>query len=143
MMPLGKKGTPVGSSDLDGYRGLNLLPILRNLYARVIDARIRRVYSMPVAQRAFQHGCSPVEHPLTLHLLIERVKQLGKALWVCFVDLRKAFPSVERELLWNRLADSGITWLCWRALRALYQSTKACARGCNAFSAPFDISRGI
>ena len=71
------------------------------------------------------------------------MRQLGKALWVCFVDLRKAFPSVERELLWNRLAESGITWLCWRALRALYKTTQACARGCNSFSAPFDISRGI
>jgi len=141
--PMAKKGVPPGSTDLDGFRGLNLLPILRNLYARVLDARIRSVYRMPAAQRAFQHGCSPVEHPLTLHLLVERLRELGRTLWVCFVDLRKAFPSVERELLWRALAERGVTWQCWKALRALYSGTLACARGNGGFSQPFSISRGV
>jgi hypothetical protein len=61
-----------------------------------------------------------------IHATCSPLNQGGKggALAACFVDFSKAFDSVNRDLLWKRLADLGIrgTFLC--ALKDLYSQCR-------------------
>ena len=51
-----------------------------------------------------------------------------KETFVCFVDARKAFDRVDRDLLWFQLIYMGISSTLWNALRYLYKGVKACVR---------------
>ena len=46
------------------------------------------------------------------------------ALFVCFVDFKKAFDSVIRILLWKRLASLGINGKMLEVIKEIYRETK-------------------
>ena len=67
---------------------------------------------------------------------------LGRPLFVAFVDVRRAFPSVRRELLWHKLHKLGASEALIRALMALYDDTCATVRCTDGLSQIFDFELG-
>jgi hypothetical protein len=55
-----------------------------------------------------------------LRTLIEQSKAKKKPLYCCFVDLKKAFDIVPREVLWQVLAGLGVKGRFLRCLQAMY-----------------------
>lgn len=47
-------------------------------------------------------------------------KRRRKRLYCCFVDLAKAYDSVPRDLLWQRLHDVGVRGRLLHTIKALY-----------------------
>jgi hypothetical protein len=74
--------------------------------------------------------------------IVERELQERSELFVCFVDIRKAFPRVRRELLWERMLQAGCPEYLVRAVMAIYDCTKATARTPVGFSPTFLIQQG-
>ena len=73
-------------------------------------------------------------------------KSKGK-LYVAFVDFRKAYDSVNRNILWDVLQKAGAGGKMLRALRATYSSVVASVRveaGCTTeeFSCPVGLKQG-
>ena len=52
----------------------------------------------------------------------------GTKLYVAFIDFKKAFDSVNRNILWNIFRTNGIQGKRMDILKAVYASVKACAR---------------
>ena len=76
--------------------------------------------------------------------LIERAKRAGSPLYVCFVDFRKAFDTINRRLLWCKLRAKGVSENIVRALEALYANMEACVDGgYEGFSAVFSELFGV
>ena len=60
-------------------------------------------------------------HPLfALQHIIDRSKQLKTPLYCCFLDLKAAYDSVDRNLLWDVLQRLGIHCLMLSAIQSLY-----------------------
>ena len=50
-----------------------------------------------------------MDHPITLRVIMERSRLLGKTLYCFFVDFRKTFNIVPRSEFWNRILEIGMS----------------------------------
>ena len=55
-------------------------------------------------------------------------RQKDIPLYMCFIDLRKAYDSVNRELLWQAMREYGISGKIVRIMNSLYENTRAKVR---------------
>ncbi|KAL6482070.1 hypothetical protein MHYP_G00101500 [Metynnis hypsauchen] len=62
---------------------------------------------------------------------------------MCFVDLKKAYDRVPRDILWEVLQEYGVPGLLLRAVRSLYSRSESCVRILNIKSDPFNVSVGL
>jgi len=64
----------------------------------------------------------------TLRQLAEKYEEFGKALFVCYIDFRKAFDSVWRKGLWKTMRHYGFPEKIVRILEDLYKDTYSAVR---------------
>jgi len=58
--------------------------------------------------------------------LTEQAKFQKKKLYTCFMDFKKAFDTVPRDLLWQVLDGLGISGRILECLRSMYRQDQAC-----------------
>ena len=75
-------------------------------------------------QIGFQKGSRTSDHILTLKTLIDKSFRSSKRLYACFVDLRKAFDTVNREALLFKLAKCGFNGNFYSILKDMYKEVK-------------------
>ena len=76
---------------------------------------------------------------LSLYPMAEAARWQRRRLYVTYVDVRKAFPSARRELLWQVFSQRGVTDELVRVIWALYHVAQASVRGSESFGLPFPI----
>ena len=122
---LHKKGN---QSDLNNYRGISLTSNIGKLYVRMINARLSQTAEarnwIPEAQAAFRKGRCAEDHLFVLSSLINDTKLSRTPMSVAFVDIRKAYDSVDRTLLWQRLERMGVGHNFLTILKSLYRNTR-------------------
>ena len=108
----------------DNYRPITMLPILYKLFARILDSRIKfsleKVQS--VDQAGFRKGFGCEDHLFTIVQIIEKMTEYNRPLWICAIDFRKAFDSVEHHSIWKALASQGVHGTYISLLQRLYQN---------------------
>ena len=64
--------------------------------------------------------------------VIRRLQELARKkripLYVCFIDLTKAYDSVDRTLLWTVLARFGVPQIMISVIRQIHDGMRACVR---------------
>ena len=138
------KGDPL---DPNNYRCLSVSPVLTKLYAMVLEARLARwaeaSSSRAPTQAGFRRNHRTTDHTFTLHTLISQARAEKRPLYTCFVDFKKAFDSVPRSLLWQRLTEAGIDSPMLAALQSLYASVTAHALSPEGLTNPFPCDLGV
>ena len=85
----------------------------------------------------------------TTHALISITEKIRNALdqnkVACgiFVDLQKAFDTVNREILWDILWDCGVRGKMWRVLRSLFTGFRGRVKAQGSLSPFFEILQGV
>ncbi|KAK6731405.1 hypothetical protein RB195_007711 [Necator americanus] len=102
-----KKGDP---HDIGNYRPICLLSVIYKLFSRVILNRIEKVLDegQPCEQAGFRKGFSTIDHIHTVLKLIEVSREYKMPLCLTFIDLKKAFDSVETEAVVEALDNQGV-----------------------------------
>ena len=76
-------------------------------------------------QIGFVKGKSTSDHIFLLQTLIEKVVKKGKSkMFVAFIDFKKAYDTVNRDLLLNRLKQLGINGIFLKNIASMYEKTK-------------------
>jgi Reverse transcriptase (RNA-dependent DNA polymerase) len=117
-----KKGDP---SQWSNYRPVAMVPLMAKLYTIILNKRLvtwAEAAGVRVpAQTGFRPRHATTHHAFVLQHLIEKYKKRSqKHLFCCFVDLAKAYDSVPRNLLWQRLYDVGVRGRMLHAIKGLY-----------------------
>ncbi|XGW34381.1 hypothetical protein V3C99_018337, partial [Haemonchus contortus] len=101
-----KKGDP---DDIGNYRPICLLSVIYKLFTRVILNRIGRILDegQPCEQAGFRRGFSTIDHIHTVTRLIEVSREYKMPLCLTFIDLKKAFDTVETEAVIEALGNQG------------------------------------
>ena len=67
----------------------------------------------------------------------------GKKLYCAFIDYKKAFDSVNRVYLWQKLMNNNIDVKVFRIIHNLYANAKSCGRIGNSKSTSFSSNIGV
>ena len=96
-------------ADCGNYRGISLLSIAGKIFARIILNRLIAVSeaNLPEAQCGFRPGRSTVDMIFTVRQVQEKCLEQNLDLYSVFIDLTKAFVTVNRETLWDVLTRYG------------------------------------
>ncbi len=95
------------------------------------------------AQNGFRTKRSTIDHIQTMTSIIDTRKGKKKSTFVAFIDLRKAYDSINRNKLWEKLAEVGVNDRMFQAVKSLYSDVKCCVRINGLYSEWFNVSRGL
>ena len=98
-------------SDPDNYRGITLLSCTGKLFTTCLNHRLSSYVDDTILgeeQAGFRKGYSTTDHVFVLHLIIELYKSVHKRVYCVFIDYRKAFDSINRHFLWQKLLSYNI-----------------------------------
>ena len=114
-----KKGDRSNPGD---YRGISLMETLLKLTTCVLANRLQEFVPLSPSQAGFRAGEECMAHVVALLELCKRRKIQGLSTYVVFLDIVKAFDSVDHEALLYKLHQKGIRGRALRFIRALYKS---------------------
>ena len=142
-MPLHKKGS---RTSCDNYRGIALLSVPGKVFAKAILNRLkpRAEQLLRESQCSFRRGRGCADQLFSLRMLMEKAREYHQPIYVCFIDLKKAYDSVHRESLWHILQHSYcLPPKLLSIMRALHEDSTAAVRAYEKLSDKFSVTSGI
>lgn len=91
-IPIYKKGN---KNDPENYRMITLLNSTSKLLTKIMTTRITNSIKMSEEQQGFRPNRSTVDAIFTIRQMIEKSLEYQKPLFLCLVDLKKAFDRVQ------------------------------------------------
>ena len=132
-------------SDCINYRGISLLSVVGKVYARVLLVKLQklaeRVY--PESQCGFRAGRYTIDMIFSFRQLQEKYMEQNMPLFLAFVDLTKAFGTVNREGLYLAHSNIGCHPKLLSLVRCFHQNMKGTVQFDGSLSEPFDICNGV
>ncbi len=77
-------------------------------------------------QVGFEKDFRTTDNLFILRTLTEQARFQKKKLYTCFVDFKKTFNTVPRDLLWQVMEGLGISGRILECLRSMYSQDQAC-----------------
>ena len=131
----------------ENYRGIAVGTLMSRLYASMLEQRLSRYLDgcnlRARGQAGFRRDHRCADHIFTLNSLINRYRTARAPLYCCFVDFRKAYDSVPRALLWQKLTAVGVTDWMLKAIKALYASVPMCVSTNEGLTDTFQCATGV
>lgn len=129
------------------YRIIALESCFLKMLTLLIEGRLREWCEennfLPSTQNGFRPGYRTNNNIHILRTAIDVTRRKKGKLYVAFVDLTNAFPSVDRATLWTKLRSYGISGPIFDCLRAIYPRKKYFVRSNNETSNTFESDIGI
>ena len=142
IVPLPKKGDLTCPSN---YRGISLTSLAAKIYNKMILNRLVPFLD-PILrknQNGFRRGRTTKAQVLSLCRIIEEMRNHNKDVTMCFVDFKKAFDSINRDIMFQILPLYGIPDEIIKAIKVLYTNTKAKVLTTDGETELFDILAGV
>jgi hypothetical protein len=138
VVPVPKKGD---LCDIVNYRPISLTETLRKLFEHAILKFINKsIDSLYLTQGGFRTNHSCNDMIVTLH---EAARQNKKRLHIAFLDIRAAYDSVDRRILWRRCRNRGIPREIVELLKQMFDSNSGQVVVGGRRSRPFKIESGV
>ena len=117
-----KKGS---KSNTLNYRGISLLSCVSKLFTAILNTRLSNYVKEKNIIAMEQLGFMPGNRTSDAHILIHNIIQKychkeNKRIYSCFVDFKKAFDSIPRGVLFQKLKSYGITGKFFNVLKTMY-----------------------
>lgn len=125
------------------YRGISLQCVTAKIFSSVLNNRLM-VYLednelLVDEQNGFRRQRSCLDHIFSLNSVIQN----NNSTFVTFIDLQKAFDTVDRELLQYCLLTHGIDGNFYHTIISLYSNTESCVRLNDKYTDWFRCSVGV
>jgi hypothetical protein len=139
------KGDP---SDPNNYRAINLLDEFYRIYSRLLYKRLAswaaRYNFFSTSQFGFRSGSGTIEAAFSLQTIIRSwIVKSGGPVFRVFIDIKKAFPSVDRVRLVGLLHRLGLPGPMTRAIASTYAFNTCCLKIGSFLSSTFPVNLGV
>ena len=133
---------------LHNYRGISLVlhagKVLLKVVARRLSAYCEAKGLLPEEQCGFRPDRSTTDMMFVVRRLQEVGRKAGVSLHMCFVDLQKAYDTVDRTLLWQVLTRIGVPPQMIAVIRQFYDGMRACVRPDDGVCSDlFEVEQGL
>ena len=130
LVPIHKKGS---TDDPDNYRGIALISCLAKLFYAILNNRLMdfclKQNVLSPSQLGFLAGNRTSDAHIILHNLINEYCHKRKSrIYGCFVDFSKAFDSIPRDKMFQKLLDIGITGKFYDIVKYIYDGDQVCIK---------------
>ena len=115
-------------------------------FCSVLNARLSEVMESKIlgeAQGGFRRNRRTTDQVFVVSGIGQIRRSQGKKTWMAFLDFKKAFPSVWREGLWEKMKEYGIDGKFLRVCQNLYCDVGARVRVGKVFSERYTIEEGL
>lgn len=115
------------ASDCGNYRGISLLSIGGKILTKIMASRLLKYIEsiIPESQSGFRPKRGTIDLIFTLRQLQEKVREQQSKMFIAFIDLTKAFDSINREALWKIMERFGIPGKFMRVCKSLHENNWA------------------
>ena len=141
----------------DNHRGISLLAIAGKILARILLNRLQTHLEsptqdlppdeqpslLPETQCGFRQGRGTVDMIFTVRQLQEKCREQNQDLYITFVDLTKAFDTVNRDGLWKIMSKFGCPQKFTNLVRLFHDGMQARVKDNGEFSKPFSVTNGV
>jgi hypothetical protein len=135
---------PGDSKLATNYRGITVLSIVRKLLDRALNNRLSKNVTICPEQDGFRKNHSCPDQIWMLQSMIDQARARKMPLFACFVDFKKAYDRVWRDLLTIKLHDqAGVQGKVLRAILAMLKDSKGEIRYGGKASEYFAIAMGV
>ena len=144
--PLPKDSTK-DPRDPANYRGITLACTMYKVYCGILNERLVKWAEindlLTDEQNGFIRGRSTIDQLSTVTSIIETRKLRRQQTFTAFVDFSKAYDRINRQLLWKKLCNMGISNKMLSALQLLYTDVECCVRVNGFNTAWFNVETGL
>ena len=130
----------------DNHRGISLLCIAGKILARLMLNRlikhIEKIGLIPESQCGFRPNRGTTDMVFALRQLQEKCSLQCQDLYLLFIDLTKAFDTINREGLWRILEKAGCPKHFVSIICSFHDNMKASVREGSEKSPLFDVTSG-
>ena len=125
---------PIPKKDKDARdplqnRCITIVCCVAKIYSSILNKRLQKYLEkntlLVEEQNGFRVGRSCIDHIFVMCTVLRNRKLLGKETFLCFIDFKKAFDSVDRNLLLFKLSKIGVHGHMYSAISSLYSNPKA------------------
>jgi len=135
-------------SNCNNYRGISLLSHAGKVLLKIVANRLSDYCEAHGILPDEQCGFRPERSTVDMLFVVRRLQELARRrripLYMCFVDLQKAYDSVDRELLWKVLARAGAPEEMIAVIRQFHDGMQAQVRMDDGeLSDWFEVTQGL
>ena len=107
----------------------NNLMFVNKLYSSILNRRLQTYlednHILVEEQNGFRSSRSCIDHIYTLITVLRNRKACGKDTFLAFIDFKKAFDSVNRDMLLFKLAKVGVCGKMYNAISSMYSNPQS------------------
>jgi len=142
VVPIHKKGD---KTDCNNYRCISLLPTTYKILSNILLSRLIPYAKEIIGdhQCGFRRNRSTIDHISCIRQILEKKWEYSEEVCPLFIDFKKAYDSVRREVLYNILIEFGIPRKLVRLIKMSLTETYSRIRVGKIVSDRFHIRNGL
>jgi hypothetical protein len=141
IVPIYKKGD---KTDCNNYRGISLLSNVYKILSNILLARLTSHVNEIIAdhQCGFRRNRSNTDQIFYIPQILEKKWEYNGTMHQLFIDFKKAYDSIKREVLHNILLEFGINKKLMRLIKMCLNETYCKVRIGKLLSDKFPVQNG-
>ncbi|XP_047492300.1 uncharacterized protein LOC125041405 [Penaeus chinensis] len=140
----GEEPPPLDVLECSTNRTISLISHCSKILLKVISGRLKVKLDEEIAdeQCGFRANKGTRDQILNLKQIMEKHRERCHNLYMCFIDYRKAFDTVDHETLWRALLEMGFPTYIIHLNKGHYDNQKAVVRTIYGLTDSFNIGQG-
>ena len=132
---------------LSNYRPLTVSISMYSIYSRMLNSRLTKVVEdhdlLGEIQSGFRKSRSASDNLFVLNTILSRAKEMGQQVHKSFIDIVKAYDTVNRPLLWRKMRKMGFSDSFIENIKTLYDDVCITSTINGRTTRPVYLSRGV